>query len=304
MRAEGVMRERRIVMCVVLALCVAFVPTVTHAASATNAPSQPLVQEPRAFGYLLGDVLTQRILLQDGDHDAGAVASPSPGRANAWLERRRVRLETDADGRRWMAIDYQVVNIPPTLTQIALPALTLNSSAGATLQVGEWPLSIGPATPANPFNAGDLQAMQPDRTAPPLPGAPWRRQAGIAGGLLVLTLLAWMGWWLWRNARESAYLPFARAWRQMKKNHQADASPDAWLCVHRALNETAGHVVHAGSLPHLLIRAPYLQPLRAQLEQFYRQSAERFFTPASAAGAYPLRTLCEALYRAEQRHQR
>lgn len=43
---------------------------------------------------------------------------------------------------------------PPKLTQIALPALTLTSSSGATLQVGEWPLSIGPATPANPFNAG------------------------------------------------------------------------------------------------------------------------------------------------------
>jgi mxaA protein len=94
--------------------------------------------------------------------------------------------------------------------------------------------------------------------------------------------------------------------RRMQRSGEPrmEASADAWLCLHRALNETAGHVVHAGSLSRLFMRAPYLQPLRAQLEQFYRQSAERFFTPASSADVYPLRTLCEALYRAEQRHQR
>ncbi|CAB3643509.1 hypothetical protein LMG22037_00507 [Paraburkholderia phenoliruptrix] len=281
----------------------------THDAAAANAAFQPTVEEPRAFGYLLGDVLTQRILLQDGRSDIGSVAPPSLGRTDAWLERRRVRTETDADGRRWLAIDYQVINVPTALTQIALPALTLTSSAGATLRVAEWPLSIEPATPANPFNAGDLQALRPDRLAPPLLTAPLRRQAGFAAGLLLLTVLSWAGWWCWRNARESARLPFARAWRQLRRMQPSDELPaqtstDAWLCLHRALNETAGHVVHAGSLPALFARAPYLQPLRAQLEQFYRQSAERFFTPASSADAYPLRTLCEALYRAEQRHQR
>jgi mxaA protein len=128
----------------------------------------------------------------------------------------------------------------------------------------------------------------------------------------MLSLLSWAGWWLWRNARESARLPFARAWRELRRMQRkprasephADASAQAWLCLHRALNETAGHVVHAGALSGLFVRAPYLQPLRAQLEQFYRQSSERFFTPASSGDAYPLRTLCEALYRAEQRHQR
>ena len=311
MRAVGSPRRIRGALIVALSLIPALLPS-THLAAASGAAFQPVVQEPRAFGYLLGDVLTQRILLKDGDYDLGSVTPPSLGRTNAWLERRRIRSETDADGRRWMAIDYQVVNVPATLTQIALPALSLASSSGAALRIGEWPLSIGPATPANPFNAGDLQAMRPDRQAPAIPTALLRRQAGFALGLLLLTLLSWAGWWFWRNARESARLPFARAWRELRRMQRmsrasgprADASADAWLCLHRALNETAGHVVHAGALSGLFVRAPYLQPLRAQLEQFYRQSAERFFTPASADDAYPLRTLCEALYRAEQRHQR
>jgi mxaA protein len=311
MRADGLTRRIPAALMLAVSLMPALMPS-TNIAAASGAAFQPTVQEPRAFGYLLGDVLTQRILLKDGGYDLGTVTPPSLGRTDAWLERRRIRSETDADGRRWMAIDYQVVNVPTTLMQIALPALSLTSSSGATLQVGEWPLSIGPATPANPFNAGDLQAMRPDRQAPAVPTAPLRRQAGFALGLLMLSLLSWAGWWLWRNARESARLPFARAWRELRRMQRkprasephADASAQAWLCLHRALNETAGHVVHAGALSGLFVRAPYLQPLRAQLEQFYRQSSERFFTPASSGDAYPLRTLCEALYRAEQRHQR
>jgi mxaA protein len=266
----------------------------------------PAVQQPRAFGYLLGDVLTQRILLPAGAHDVGAVTPPSIGRTGMWLERRPARFETDADGRRWMAIDYQVVNVAPTLTNLALPALSLPSASGATLQVAPWPLSIGPMTADAALDAGDLQLMRPDREAPPLPDAPLRRGLGIALGLLLLTLLAWLGWWLWRGWRESSRLPFARAWRQMRRldGQNPDTSADAWRYLHRALNDTAGQVVHTGSLPGLFARAPYLQPLREPLEQFYRHSAERFFLPAAPAAPYPLRGLCRALYRAELRQHR
>jgi mxaA protein len=264
------------------------------------------VEQPRAFGYVLGDVLTQRVLLQAGGSDVGAVTPPSVGRTGIWLERRPATFETDADGRHWMVIGYQVVNAPQTLTKIALPALTLTSANGAQLQVAEWPASVAPLTPPAAFADGDLQPMRPDRAAPLLPTAGLRRQIAWSLGLLLVTLLAWAGWWWWRNQRESDRLPFARAWRQMRRleGAQAAGSKDAWFCMHQALNETAGQVVHGGSLSGLFARAPYLRPLRAQLEHFYQVSAERFFKPVPAAAEFPLQTLCRALYRAERRHQR
>ncbi|KXU83085.1 calcium incorporation protein MxaA [Paraburkholderia monticola] len=296
----------------IAALCAA--ACATASAAAVNA----LVQEPRAFGYVLGDVLTQRVLLEANGRDLGAVTPPSVGRTGMWLERRPVTLETDANGRKWMVIAYQVVNAPQTLTQITLPALTLTSAAGTQLQVAEWPASIGPLTPQTAFATGDLQPLRPDRQAPMLDTASLRRQIAWSLGLLLATLLAWATWWWSRNWRESARLPFARAWRQMQRLPQAPAasSSDAWVCLHRALNETAGQVVHAGSLSALLARAPYLQPQRAQLERFYQVSSERFFAPAPQAaanggeragehpGEFPLHALCRALYRAERRHQR
>ncbi|MEX3638136.1 calcium incorporation protein MxaA [Paraburkholderia sp. BR14320] len=279
-------------------------------ATASAAEVAAHVQEPRAFGYVLGDVLTQRVLLEADGRDIGAVTPPSVGRTGVWLERRPVTLETDANGRKWMVIGYQVVNAPQTLTQITLPALTLTSAAGTQLQVAEWPASIGPLTPQTVFAAGDLQPLRPDRQAPMLATSGWRRQIAWALGLLLATLLVWASWWWARNRREAARLPFARAWRQMQRLPETPAasSNDAWVCLHRALNETAGQVVHAASLSALLARAPYLQPLRAQLERFYLASAERFFTPAphavENAGELSLHALCRALYRAERRHQR
>ncbi|MEA3087360.1 MAG: mxaA protein [Paraburkholderia sp.] len=278
-----------------------------HAASSAAATAVPaIVQQPRAFGYVLGDVLTQRVLLQAGGNDVSNVTPPSVGRAGVWLERRPASFETDADGRRWIVIGYQIVNAPPTLTKITLPALTLTSPGGAQLQVPEWPASVGPLTPPGAFAAGDLQPLRPDREAPLPASAGLRRQMTWALGLLLATLLAWVAWWWWRNLRESARLPFARAWRHMQRlrGAQAASSKDAWFCLHHALNETAGQVVHSGSLSALFARAPYLQPLRAQLEHFYQVSAERFFKPAPGAAEFPLQTLCRALYRAERRHQR
>jgi mxaA protein len=280
------------------------------ASSAKDAsPGLATIQEPRAFGHVIGDVLTQRILLQSGSEDMGTVAMPSVGRAGVWFERRNPRIETDSDGRRWMAIDYQITNAPPTLTQIALPALTLASStSGLTLQVPEWPVSVAPLTPKTAFASGDLQSLRPDRLAPALATAPLRRQLAFALGLFALTLLVWLGWWQWRNQREAARLPFARAWRQMRRPSTPDVDKEAhaWLCLHRALNETAGHVVHAGALPGLVARAPYLQPLQPQLERFYQHSGERFFTARAndADASFPLHELCRELYRAERRQQR
>lgn len=274
-------------------------------ASAVSA-APTTVEQPRAFGHVLGDVLTQRILLQSGSPGADTIAMPSTGRIGVWFERRNPRIETDADGRQWMVLDYQITNAPQTLTTVALPALTLTSQSGALLQVPEWPVSVGPLTPQTAFTTGDLQALRPDRQARGAAIAPLRREMTWAVGLLALTLLAWLGWWLWRNRREAARLPFARAWGEMQRLTTPDVAHNehAWLSLHHALNETAGQVVHAGSLPALFAKAPHLQPLQPQLERFYQQSGERFFAAASPDAPFPLLDLCRDLYRVERRWQR
>jgi mxaA protein len=278
------------------------------AAPCANATETASVVEPRTFGHTIGDVLTQRILLQAKGRDVGQVTLPSAGRVDVWLERRPARIETDSQGRRWLVVDYQVTNAPRSLTRIALPALALKTGAGDQLNVPEQPASIGPLiAEAGLGGAGD--AMQPDRIAAPAALGPMRRGLAVSLALLAATLLAWAGWWTWRNRWEASQLPFARAWRQLRlhagEDTQTTQTDAAWRAMHRALDETAGYVVHARSLAALIEREPWLKPLQPQLERFYDESEARFFGAAHHGGAAPsLIPLCRALYRAERQRQR
>ena len=274
-----------------------------------TAATAATVEQPRAFGHVIGDVLTQRVLLEQAGQPLQPGALPSTARIDLWLERRPSRIETDAEGRRWLAIDYQVVNAPRALTAISLPALSIATASGPPLALPAWPISIGPLTPLDVLAEGDLQALRPDRPVAALPTHAVQQQLKLSLLALLAVFAAWLGWWAWRNQREAQQLPFAHAWRELKRLGDS-SSPEAWRVVHRALNKSAGRVVHGASLPQLLAEAPYLRPLQPRLEDFYRESTRRFFFAESAAAAsahlhfaYPLKPLCRALCNAEKRHR-
>ncbi len=283
----------------------------------TSAATQPLtsvgtpaiVEQPRSFGHVVGDVLTQRIRLEQAGRTLEPAAPPAADRVGLWLERRPAQIETDGEGQRWLAIDYQIVNAPRALMSVPLPALTIATNSGVTLAVPAWPISIGPLTPQAVFGQGELQALRPDRPVAALPTVNLQRQFFAALTVLGVVLLVWLGWWAWRNAREAHCLPFARAWQELRhlaRTHRGQplpAIPEAWLAMHRAFNATAGRVVHQAGLPRLLVEAPHLRPLAERLEDFYRQSAARFFADRPAA-PYELLELCRELRQAEQRHAR
>ncbi|WP_431112600.1 calcium incorporation protein MxaA [Variovorax paradoxus] len=279
------------------------------AAGGASAAAVATVEQPRAFGHVIGDIVTQRVLLEQAGRPVQPGALPGTARIDLWLERRPSRIETDAEGRRWLAIDYQVINAPRTLTAISLPALDIATASGDALAVPAWPVSIGPITPLEVQAQGDLQPLRPDRPVAALSTYAVEQQLKLSLLALVAVVAAWLGWWAWRNRREAQQLPFASAWRELKRIGDP-ASPEAWRAVHRALNRSAGRVVHGASLPQLLAAAPYLQPLQPRLEDFYRESTRRFFFAESAVAAsaqtraaYPLKPLCRALRNAEKRHR-
>jgi mxaA protein len=299
---------RAVRLLLALTLCVA---AIAAPAAATAAPSgaavSATVEQPRSFGHVLGDVLTQRVLLEEQGRSLQPSALPTAGRVDLWLERAKPRIETDAQGRRWLVIDYQIINAPQALSAIALPALNIATAAGPTLTLNPWPVSVAPLTPPEAFGQGDLQALRPDRPVAALATGVIQRQIRLSLTALLGVLLLWLVWWVWRNAAEARRLPFARAWHQLRRIDDP-ASPQAWRIVHHALNTSAGHVVHGTGLARLLEQVPYLRPLQARLEDFYRESTQRFFagnaTVAEGGAPYPLKALCQALRDAEKRQKR
>lgn len=303
--------------------------TVADAAFAhpPTATSAAVVQQPRPFGYVLGDTLTQRVLLQSGGNSFNPAALPPIERASFWFTRRSSSIQRGEDGLRWLVIDYQLVNAPQALMTVALPSMTLKSAAGnATLELPEWPISVAPLTPRAAFAKGGLQELRPDHPAPTLPTLPLRRRMELWSSAFALTIVLWLGWWLVRYLRSGANQPFARARREIRRVD--DGSAPAWIAMHRAFDRTAGRALQLSTLPALFKKAPHFEAQRAAIERFYAESNLRFFGVAPgvdhAAVAAPdaaspatagtdtvlrptvlsLRALAATLRRIERQHER
>jgi len=286
-------------------LALALAAAASAAAGAPAAPPRPVdavVEQPRPFGHAVGDLLTQRVLLQHDGERFEPATLPPPGRIGAWLERRGARIEHTPDRRPWLVIEYQLINAPQALRTITLPAWELKPrEPGPALAVAAWHLSVAPLTPERTFGFSGLGDPLADRAPPLAPVDAMRRRAGLGAGAALLVLLAWAGWWGWRQARARADQPFARAWRELRALD--DAAPAAWAALHRAFDRTAGRVTQPATLPALFRRAPHLEPLRADIERFYAQSQALFFGAAEAPPTLSPRALCRALRRIEKRHE-
>jgi mxaA protein len=266
---------------------------------AADAPGvQATVQQPRTFGHVLGDVITQRVLLRSNDERFTPTELPTPQRIGAWFDRREPRIETAADGARWLIVDYQIINTPQLLEKVSLPAWSLQSREGTRLNIPAWEISIAALTPVAtaPSVTGEIR---PDRAAPLIDIAPIRRQLMVWTAVLLLTLAAWWGWVQQRNFRDRHNKPFARAWHELKS--MDDDAPEAWQVLHRAFDRAAGRVVQTDNLPVLFAQAPYLEDLRTRIEQFFEQSSERFFAGRAPQNPVPVRALCRELHLMEKR---
>jgi mxaA protein len=267
---------------------------------------EAVVEQPRPFGYVIGDILEQRVLLEAGGRRLEPRELPHAGRVGIWLERRPPRIVAGANGRRWLAVDYQLINAPQGLTTVNLPAWQMLSiaggQAGPALAVPSWPISVGPLTGRTVIAQGGLQELRADRPAPTIPTAPLVDRLRSASGALLATVLAWIGWVVVRNRRAASARPFARASRELRALD--DAAPEAWRALHRAFDATAGQVIQQTNVTSLFQRAPQLEPLRPRIEEFFRYSTEWFFAGTAPEHSVRIHELCADLLRLERRFER
>lgn len=282
-----------------LALLMVMVMAMTDAAAAQHS-SPAIVEQPRPFGYVVGDLVTQRVLLTTPRQDFQPTALPPAQRVNIWLERRAPRIEQASDGRRWLVVDYQLINAPQALTTIQLPAWEIEDKAqGERLEIPSASLSVASLIPNS---SSDADQLRPDHEPSIIDTGRSRTSVLLWSIALGVTLTAWLAWVQWRNWRDRRNRPFARALHQLRQVDEM--APEAWQAVHRAFDQTAGRVLQIETLPALFERAPYLQPRRAEIERFFAQSNERFFGDGPPSNVLSVRALCHELRRIERRHER
>ncbi len=268
--------------------------------AAAAAPEQPL----RDFGYFIGDVLTQRVPLQRAGENLELAEAPPNGRTGRWLRRLASASQRDEAGRNWLLLEYQIINSPREPVTVALPELHLRVVDGEPLAVAPVPISISPLTPAAGAGGGDMPGIRPDRPPVPPDTAVAARRLQLGGLALGITLAAWLGWWLWRLYARAERAPFAAALQRLRalEADRLDENPEAWLALHRAFNATAGRSVTGSDIGVLMRQAPWLASQRTRIDEFFDNSALRFFAQDPRPAAFALRELARDLYRAEKRH--
>ena len=260
------------------------------------------VKQPRSFGYFVGDVFTQQVLLESAGGAFEPAEWPKVERVGVWFERRPTRTAiSNEDGRRWMILEYQIINAPRELTNIELPAVRIEDASGAgELVVPALTLSVSPLTKA-PESQDVAQLLRPDREPPRVAAYPIQRRLIGYASACALIIVCWLAWFAWRNWSARKEQPFARAWEELRALDER--TPQAWQALHRAFDRTAGRVTQPATLATLFQRAPHLQAQRNRIERFFAQSSEFFFGSGLPNDALSVRELCRDLRRLERQHE-
>ena len=272
------------------------------AASAPAAgPALPLdavTDEPRAYGYRVGDVVARRIRIDVPEGlvlDAASV--PQPGARGKPIELRSVarRSEAAPGGRRIdLTLEYQLFSSPPQVRTLELPTVTLQFKGrprDQSLRIEAWPVTLAPLVPVEVSPRRGLGELQPDAPAPPIDTAAVRQRL-VGYGALALVLLALLAEvYFGAPWRARAQRPFAQAWRGVRRLTPASGAPawrEATRSLHRALDRTAGEVVFAHGIDRLIAAQPRFAPLRDDFTTFFEHSRSEFFeTPRSESFETP-----------------
>lgn len=249
----------------------------------------PLNVTLRDSGYLLGDLLAERIEAQlPPSASIEAESLPLPGRVAPWLEVRRTRLEPrQGQGSQAFVVTYQIFAEVDEARRVPLPAFKFRVRDGERVQVVDVPAKSFLLSPALPSSLTDE-----DRELRPSPvprELPQSRLVAAALASLAVALACAM-YLLWRYDRlpflPHSPGPLARAWRRWRRRKGAlsDAEQTALLRdMHAALNGSAGETLYPSTLQRLFDSAPYLLPLRAQIETLFDASWTRFYGTGDAA---------------------
>lgn len=198
------------------------------------------VQTPRPFGYVIGDEIHHRLVIETRqDVKLIPESLPKQGALNRWLNLNQIRVATDTEsGELVVDLKYQAFYAPNEVKMLSVPGFTLRfNQSGKTIEqpVPEWHFTLSPIKELAVRKDEDgLNYMRPDAVPQPLSDSQhWLVvYASLSLGLITSIYLAYLyGFFpVWPKQRI-----FKRALRELSSKSQADM-PRGLAVVHHAFN--------------------------------------------------------------------
>jgi len=254
-------------------------------------------EDPRLYGYQLGDVITESayIGLASGYH-FDQQSLPKNGKRAGWFMVRASHYSEQAlaDGSAIgkLTIDFQLINSPSNIRSLTIPPISLKFKGPQNLVDTLPSLTIDAA----PLDTGEVRTGLPD-AQPPRPAkliATGETQAllenllflaGMIGIWLIISLLV-------QRFSKRKSKPFALAHRDIRRlsrllmsieSAQALAQP-----VHRAFDQTAGYRLFREGVPVFCEQLHTPEELRAMTDAFFETSQRLFFKEETEEAATEL----------------
>ena len=278
---------------VVVAVAAAWLCMAGGAASATGLQVM-VADEPRAFGWQVGDVLSRSVSI---DVPEGLTLDdrslPQAGGHGLSFELRRATWAAaprDGARRHRLTLTYQIFRSPPEVRTLELPPVTLRFEGrprAQDLRIDAWPVTVAPLVPVEVSPRRGLGEMQPDAEPPLVDTSASRIRLQVVGALS-LPLLAWLAHvylgapWLARRQR-----PFECAWRALRSQPATAPTRATFRQLHEALNRSAGQILFEHGIDDFLAAQPRYAGHCDDLRLFFEHSRREFFGTAPAAGADP-----------------
>jgi mxaA protein len=280
-----------------LLLAVAICPFANRAADRVEIR----VEDARAFGHMVGDVVERHIVISAPRPLTLAQDSlPKPGRVGYGLELRDAMLagKQSRDHTQYdLLLRYQVFAAPTEPKTLDLPAFTLQLDGGGQpeeLRIDFAPIVISPLSPSGLSLRKGLGGLRPDFAPPLLDTRPalWRLAACATVAMLLLGYMAYVYLgipFLTRRRR-----PFTVAYRQLR-DLKVDAGGDklryGMKRLHHAFNETAGRTIFQHDVEPFLSAHPGFAPLGRDIAAFFDDSRKVFFATETQAAPEDIQRL-------------
>jgi len=262
------------------------------------------VETPRPFGYVNGDEIPQRIVLETRSGISLQPGSlPAKGQINRWLNLNQVTVKQS--GQRYQ-IDllYQVFYAPLEVKSLTLPGFTVQLSQGEksiSQSVPAWTFTLSPLRELVARQSEQGEYLRPDSPPPLLTDtqALYSLAAGLSVAVLIAVYLAYLYGCFSGMSRRTV---FKRALRKLAGLSKADIE-QALTVVHHALNSLNGQPLFLNRLGEFYRRNPEYLQINSQLAWFFNYSNRYFFSDGMIAVAQDfqqLKDLCEQCRKIER----
>lgn len=262
------------------------------------------VNDPRAFGYFLGDKIVRVVTVEtDGVTKLQTAALPRPGSLNYWLDLTAVDHQERSSSQRTVhtiTLTYQMFYAALEPKQMAIPAVRLSfTDAGqAPDGVNDIETKVVPvfAFLMSPLRQIMTEKVSDPQASPLLGDAPATllatgrlKTAALASLLALAATIAGLAWhYALGPFGKRKYRPFTVAYRELtrvvNRLPDSDKYQAGLLTLHRAIDAAGGCRILSGDLEAFVRQHPEFTDLKDALTAFFESSNVAFFAenPAEA----------------------